>query len=186
MTPNHKKLEEAGRLILEALGEDITRTGLVGTPDRFARLWEAFIQEEEPECTVFEEPHDTMITRRCQFKSMCEHHLVPFSGSAYIAYLPNDLILGLSKLDRVVKYFAGRIQLQERLTEQIHDFIDGKIEPRGLIVQTVGVHFCAEFKDLPGNFLVTRLSGLMKSNADTKTEALDAFRTLREEASKRI
>ena len=186
MTLSMLKLRKAGRLILEALGEDVNRVGLVGTPDRFARLWEAFIQEKEPECTAFDEPHDAIIARRCQFLSMCEHHLVPFSGSAYIAYLPGDLILGMSKLDRIVKYFAGRIQLQERLTDQIAEFIDKKIEPRGIMVQTVAVHYCAEFKNLPGNFTISKVMGLMKTNPDTRREALDLFRTLREEASKKI
>jgi len=180
-----EKIERAARDILEALGEDVNRVGLVGTPDRIARLWEYFMQEEEPECTAFDEPHDAIIARRCPFLSMCEHHLVPFSGSAYIAYLPNDLILGMSKLDRIVRYFAGRLQLQERLTDQIAEFIDEKIEPRGVMVQTVGVHYCAKFKGLPGNFVISRVIGEMKSNADTRREVLELFRTLREEANER-
>ncbi len=171
--------------MLEALGENVTREGLVGTPNRVARLWEYFIQEEEPECTAFDEPHDSIIARRCPFLTMCEHHLVPFSGSAYIAYLPNEQILGMSKLDRIVRYFSGRLQLQERLTDQIAEFIDDRIKPQGVMVQTVGVHYCAKFKGLPGNFIVSRVIGMMKDNADTRREVLDLFRTLREEANER-
>lgn len=181
-----KKIEEATRLMLEALGEDLTRIGLEGTPDRVARLWEHFYQDEEPRIMLLEEPHDAIIARRCQFVSMCEHHLVPFSGVAYIAYLPNDSIIGMSKLDRIVNYFAGRLQLQERLTDQIAEYIDKKLEPRGVMVQTFAVHYCAKFKSLPGSFGLSRVIGLMKEDADTRREALDMFRTLRDEAREGI
>ncbi len=134
---DHEKIERAVRMILEAIGEDPDREGLVDTPARVARMYEevcAGMQDDGSRHLEvhFEAHHDEMvIVRDISFYSLCEHHLVPFFGKAHIAYIPKEgRVTGLSKLARVVQAFARRLQMQERMTSQIADTLMKYLEPR--------------------------------------------------------
>ncbi len=142
---DEKKLKEAVKLFLEAIGEDPSREGLKETPDRVARLWEEFKSHENFKMTVFKDigNYDEMVVvRDIQFYSLCEHHLLPFFGKAHIAYIPNGKVCGLSKLVRVVNKFAYRPQVQERLTAEIAEYLEKELEPKGVAVVLEAEHLC--------------------------------------------
>ncbi len=155
------------RHILTALGEDPDRAGLAQTPDRVERSMRWLTRgygmsvEEEVGTGVFEESHENMIlVRDIELYSMCEHHLLPFFGRAHVAYLPNGRIIGLSKIPRVVEVFARRLQVQERLTDQIADALMEVLHPRGCGVVIEAVHLCMMMR------------GVEKQNSRTVTSAL--------------
>ena len=135
---DHEKLVAAGRMILEAIGEDADREGLRETPERIARLYEEVFAglHRDPAAelkTIFAEDYDEIVlVKDIPFSSMCEHHLLPFFGRAHTAYIPTDKVLGISKLARAVEVFAKRPQVQERLTNQIAELIEASV-PEGPI-----------------------------------------------------
>ncbi len=142
-------LSELYRGILEGVGEDTQREGLIKTPDRAAAAMRFFTQgynqnlETILNNAVFEEENNQMVVLRdIEFFSNCEHHLVPFFGKCHIAYIPSGKIVGVSKMARIVDMFARRLQVQERLTNQIADAIEEALEPKGVGVITEGVHLC--------------------------------------------
>lgn len=152
---------------LALLGEDPDRDGLIDTPARVARslLWltrgYAMTVEDAVGGAVFEEAHQNMVmVRDIEMYSMCEHHLLPFFGKVHIAYIPNGRIVGLSKLPRVVEVFARRLQVQERLTDQVADAIEQVLQPRGVGVVVEAVHLCMMMR------------GVEKQNSRTITSAL--------------
>ena len=167
------ELEQLVRRQLELLGEDPDRDGLVRTPERVARSLEWLTRgydesvEEVIGEGVFEEPHESMImVRDIELYSLCEHHMLPFFGRAHIAYIPDGRIVGLSKLPRIVEVFARRLQVQERLTEQIAQAIEDALRPRGVGVVIEAVHLCMMMR------------GVEKQNSRTITSALRGeFRT---------
>lgn len=135
--------------IIYALGDDPKREGLAKTPQRYAKaileiLWGYFADPEEViGDAIFEQDYSgIVIVRNIKFFSMCEHHLLPFFGNCSIAYIPDGKIIGLSKLPRVVKFFAGRLQVQERLTEDIGKFIENVLKPRGVAIYVSAHHLC--------------------------------------------
>lgn len=137
------------RQILEGVGEDPTREGLLKTPDRAAAAMKFFTHgydlslEEILNRAVFHEENNQMVVLRdIEFYSLCEHHLVPFFGKCHIAYIPNGKIVGVSKMARIVDMFARRLQVQERLTNQIADALEEALEPAGVGVVAEGVHLC--------------------------------------------
>jgi GTP cyclohydrolase I len=158
---------------LELLGEDPSRPGLERTPERVAKSlrWLTRGSEEDARDVIgeamFEEAHENMVmVRDIELYSLCEHHMLPFFGKAHIAYIPDGRIVGLSKLGRVVDVFARRLQVQERLTEQIAQAIDEVLQPRGVGVVIEAVHLCMMMR------------GVEKQNARTITSALlGEFRT---------
>ena len=179
-----KRIEAAVREILEAIGEDPDRDGLLRTPERIARMYvdEIFTGlNEDPAqhlTVTFEAEHDEMVmVRDIAVHSVCEHHLVPFAGKAHVAYIPgpDGRITGLSKIARLVDGFAKRPQVQERLTTQIADALVDKLNPTGALVMIEAEHFCMSMRGVqkPGSLTVTSAGrGLFKTNAATRAEAM--------------
>jgi GTP cyclohydrolase I len=177
------KIEQGVRLILEGIGEDAERAGLRETPERVARMYrEVFAgigQDASQLVTVVEgADHDEMImVRDIPLFSICEHHLIPFSGKAHVAYIPNKAqqITGLSKIARVVDLLSKRPQVQERLTTQIAEALDTALEPRGVFVVIEAEHFCMTMRGIkkPGAQTVTSaVRGLFRTDARTRQEAM--------------
>jgi GTP cyclohydrolase I len=179
-----KRIQAAVREILEAIGEDPDRDGLVRTPQRIANMYvdEIFTGlREDPArhiTVTFEADHDEMVmVRDIAVHSVCEHHLVPFAGKAHVAYIPGDdgRIAGLSKIARLVDGFARRPQVQERLTTQIADALVEVLEPTGVLVMIEAEHFCMSMRGVkkPGSLTITSaVRGLFKTNPATRAEAM--------------
>ena len=178
-----EKIEQGVRMILEGIGEDPARGGLRETPARVARMYrEVFAgigQDAAQLVTVVEgADHDEMImVRDIPIYSMCEHHLIPFSGKAHVAYIPNkqQQITGLSKIARVVDLLAKRPQVQERLTTQIAEALDEALSPRGVFVVIECEHLCMTMRGIkkPGSVTVTSaVRGLFRTDARTRQEAM--------------
>ena len=178
-----EKIERAVRDILEAIGEDPERDGLVRTPARIAHMYEEIFAglHEDPShhlTVTFEANHDEMVmVRDIPMHSSCEHHLVPFAGRAHVAYIPgaDGRITGLSKIARLVDGFAKRPQVQERLTTQIADALVEVLDPAGVLVMIEAEHFCMSMRGVkkPGSLTITSaVRGLFKSNAATRSEAM--------------
>jgi GTP cyclohydrolase I len=177
------KVERGIRLILEGIGEDADRGGLRETPSRVARMYReifAGIARDASELVTVVEgaDHDEMImVRDIPLFSMCEHHLIPFSGRAHVAYIPNrdQEITGLSKIARVVDLLAKRPQVQERLTTQIAEALDRALSPRGVFVVIEAEHLCMTMRGIkkPGSVTVTSaVRGLFRTDARTRQEAM--------------
>ena len=177
------RVEAAVREFLAAIGEDPDREGLLGTPDRIARACEEIFggMQEDPSVHLlkqFNEPgnENMVIVKDIPFVSMCEHHLLPFTGRAHICYLPrNGKITGLSKLARCVAGYAHRPQLQERLTQQIADALDARLNPRGVLVVLQAEHTCMTMRGIKasGSQTVTSaVRGWFKEDLKAREEAL--------------
>jgi GTP cyclohydrolase IA len=178
-----EKIEQGVRMILDGIGEDLDRGGLRETPARVARMYrEVFAgigQDASQLVTVVEgADHDEMImVRDIPLYSMCEHHLIPFSGKAHVAYIPNkqQQITGLSKVARVVDLLAKRPQVQERLTTEIAEALDEALSPRGVFVVIEAEHLCMTMRGIkkPGAVTVTSaVRGLFRTDARTRQEAM--------------
>ena len=158
------------KAILELLGEDVEREGLLKTPERVAKAMQFLTQgyfqdgEEIVQTAVFTEPYSQMVlVKDIELFSLCEHHMLPFIGKAHVAYIPNGRITGLSKVARVVETYARRLQVQERLTEQIRDCIQDSLKPLGVAVVIEAMHTCMSMR------------GVQKSNAVTTTSAFSGI-----------
>ena len=180
---DHARIEAAVREILAAIGEDPDRDGLRDTPARVARMYAEVCGglHEDPAVhllTTFDAGHDELImVRDITLFSLCEHHLLPFSGVAHVGYIPNGdgRVTGLSKLVRLVEAFARRPQVQERLTTQIADAVAEALDPRGVIVVIEAEHLCMSMRGVrkPGSKTVTSaVRGLLRSDDKTRSEAL--------------
>jgi GTP cyclohydrolase I len=181
------RIEKAVREILEAIGEDPEREGLLDTPGRVAAMYEEVFaglhdQPDQHLSVTFAAEHDEMVmVKDIALYSMCEHHLVPFVGKAHVAYIPNQEghITGLSKLVRLVESYSRRPQVQERLTTQIADEIDRTLQPRGVLVVVEAEHLCMSMRGVrtPGTTTVTSaVRGLFRDSVATRNEALDFIR----------
>jgi len=187
MNVDHAKIEQAVRMILEAVGEDPNREGLLDTPKRVARMYaEAFeglfIDEEKYFETVFSEDHEEMVlVKDIPFYSMCEHHLVPFFGKAHVAYIPRGgRVVGLSKLARAVETVARRPQLQERITATVADAIVRKLDPHGVVVVVEAEHMCMTMRGVkkPGSKTVTSaVRGIFANDAAARAEVFSLIRS---------
>jgi GTP cyclohydrolase IA len=176
-----EKIVKGVEMILEAVGEDLNREGLVGTPNRVAKAYSELFSgiNQDPRdhlktCFV-EDGHDEIVlVKDISFYSMCEHHLLPFYGKAHIAYLPSEgRIVGLSKLVRVIETIARRPQLQERLTSQVADTITEVLKPKGVVVVIEAEHLCMSIRGVakPGSKTVTSaVRGLFRSNSSSRLE----------------
>ena len=180
-----KRIEKAVREILLAVGEDVEREGLLDTPARVARMYEELLSgmREDPKVhlkSVFHEQYDEVVLLRdIPFYSLCEHHMLPFIGSAHVAYLPVDKVLGVSKLARIVNCFASRLQTQERLAYQISDFIMTNLKPMGVAVVLEASHSCMTIRGVkkPGSVMVTSaLRGLFRKDPRSRSEVLSLIR----------
>lgn len=176
------RIEKAVLEIIEALGEDPQREGLVDTPQRVARFYaEVFggvhLDPGEVLDAFFGDEHyqEIVMVREIPFYSMCEHHFVPFHGAAHVAYMPRGRVTGLSKLARLVEGFARRPQMQERLTAQVADTLDKRLNPLGVLVVIEAEHLCMSMRGVkkPGAKTVTSaVRGIMESNPATRAEAM--------------
>ncbi|HOB74793.1 MAG TPA: GTP cyclohydrolase I FolE [Phycisphaerae bacterium] len=175
------RIAAAVREILLAVGEDPDREGLQDTPMRVARMYAELFAglRTDPAAhltTVFTEQYDELVVLRdIPFNSLCEHHLMPFEGVAHVAYLPNGKIAGISKLARVVDAFANRPQVQERLTNQIADLLEERLDAKGVAVIMKATHTCMTCRGVkkPGSLMVTSaLRGRCKSDARTRSEVM--------------
>jgi GTP cyclohydrolase IA len=186
MTKQKKKIDEARiekavREILSAVGEDLNRDGLKDTPARVARMYGELLagMRDDPNThisRVFNENYDEIVLLRdIPFYSMCEHHLMPFIGSAHVAYLPAGKILGVSKLARIVDCFARRLQTQERLTYQIADCLMSNLKPQGVAVVLEAAHSCMTIRGIkkPGSVMVTSaVRGLFRKDPRSRNEIM--------------
>jgi GTP cyclohydrolase I len=175
--------EAGARQLLAALGADLEDESLRETPGRVARALAELLTPEPFVATTFvnDRAYDELVlVRDVPFHSLCEHHLLPFKGVAHVAYLPGDRIVGLSKLARVVDHFAHGLQVQERLTRQVADWIDEALEPRGVGVVLEAEHLCMTLRGVqkPGAMTVTSaLTGTLREDARTRQEFLDLVRS---------
>ncbi|MDO5139958.1 MAG: GTP cyclohydrolase I FolE [Eubacteriales bacterium] len=160
---DQEKIREGVKLILEGIGEDISREGLVETPDRIARMYEEICggmkeSADEHLCKRFHvDSSDMVLEKDITFYSMCEHHMLPFYGTVSVAYVPNDSVVGLSKIARTVEVFARRLQLQEQMTAQIADAFMDNLSPQGVMVLVEAEHMCMTMRGIkkPGSKTVT-------------------------------
>lgn len=176
-----ERIEKAVHEILLAVGEDVDREGLRQTPQRVARMYTELLggMNENPELhtkSVFTENYsEIVLLRDIPFYSICEHHIMPFIGSAHVAYIPSGMILGVSKLARIVDCFARRLQTQERLTYQIADFIMNKLKPQGVTVVLEASHSCMTIRGIkkPGSVMVTSaLRGIFMKDPKSRSEVI--------------
>jgi GTP cyclohydrolase I len=176
-----ERIEKAVKEILLAVGEDVEREGLKKTPTRVANMYAELLagMHEDPKQhlrSVFTEDYDEIVLLRdIPFYSICEHHLMPFIGSAHVAYLPSGGILGVSKLARIVDCFARRLQTQERLTGQIADFIMNNLKPRGAAVVLEASHSCMTIRGIKkaGSVMVTSaIRGIFKRDPKSRSEII--------------
>ncbi len=176
-----KRIEAAVREILDAVGEDPDREGLLETPARVARMYAEMFAGLKHDAgrhlsKVFTEKYDEIVlVRDISFCSMCEHHLLPFTGTAHIAYLPSGKVVGLSKLARVVEEVARRPQVQERMTETVADLIEQRLEARGVAVVCEATHSCMTMRGVrkPGSLCITSsMRGVFRDDSSSRAEVL--------------
>ena len=180
--PSATPFESAVRDMLALVGEDPEREGLLKTPERVERAMRWLTRGYDLDAAevigdaLFEETHQNMIVvRDIEFYSMCEHHMLPFFGKAHVAYIPNGRIVGLSKVARVVDVFARRLQVQERLTDQIAEALDDALAPRGVGVVIEASHFCMMMRGVEkqgSRTLTSALRGAFRDDASTRDEFL--------------
>ena len=182
---NPEKLEQLIKGLLKEIGDNPNREGLAGTPERVARSYEKLFggygHDPKKLIKVFHnEGYDEMIiVKDIDFYSMCEHHLLPFFGRTYIGYIPEDKIIGLSKLPRLVEIFARRLQNQERLTKQIADTLNEMLKPKGVGVVIKAEHLCMKARGVEkqnSEITTSAFTGLFKSNMNTRSEFLNLIR----------
>lgn len=186
MKVDHHKIEQAVRLMLEAIGEDPEREGLLDTPSRVARMYEELfvglhIDPKEYFSTIFSESHEELVlVKDIPFYSICEHHLVPFYGRAHVGYIPKGgRVVGLSKLARAVEAVARRPQLQERITSTVVDAMMEKLDPHGAIVVVEAEHMCMTIRGVKKAGAVTITSavrGIFANDASARAEAMSLIR----------
>jgi GTP cyclohydrolase IA len=176
-------IEEAIRKVIEAVGEDPDREGLQRTPERVARAYEELLAgyRVDPVALIndacFEENYDEMVlVRDIEFYSLCEHHMLPFLGRAHVAYIPNGRVLGLSKIPRIVDMFARRLQVQERMTRQIADFLQHLLAPQGVGVVVEALHMCSMIRGVKkhdSRMTTSTMLGSFRTNLASRVEFLD-------------
>ena len=177
------KIEEITKQLLEEIGENPNREGLIKTPLRVSKAWDFFSKGYKEDLDVIindaifeEDARDMVIVRDVEFFSLCEHHLIPFFGKAHVGYIPNGKVIGLSKIPRIIDMFSRRLQVQERLTHQIADTLQEVLIPSGVAVVMEGRHMCMQMRGVEkqNSFASTSaMSGQFKKSAETRSEFLD-------------
>jgi GTP cyclohydrolase I len=173
---------ETMRVLLQQLGEDPDREGLQQTPQRVARMYAELLEgyQQDPAAVIngalFKVKYDEMVVvKDIDFCSLCEHHLLPFYGKAHVAYIPDGKVIGLSKIPRIVNLYARRLQVQERMTEQIARVLRDELEPLGVAVVVKGLHMCSMVRGVkqPNATMVTSaMKGMFKKSVNTRNEFL--------------
>ena len=179
-TDNNKKIAKLIEKLLQELGEDPTREGLLKTPTRVAKSWLYFSRgynldlDDVVNNAIFHEASkDMVVVRDVEFFSLCEHHLLPFFGKAHVGYIPNGKVIGLSKIPRIIDMYARRLQVQERLTHQIADAIHDVLKPNGVAVVMEGRHMCMQMRGVEKqNSLATTstMLGRFRESVRTRNE----------------
>jgi len=177
------EVQSALQRILKAIGEDPDRDGLKRTPERIARMYAELLSgyQMDPVMVVndalFEVKYDEMvIVRDIEFYSLCEHHMLPFMGRVHVAYIPDGKVLGLSKIPRIVDLYARRLQVQERMTRQIADFIRDLLHPQGVAVVVEALHLCMSMRGVQkhnARLTTSAMHGAFRANLATRQEFLD-------------
>lgn len=175
-----ERIEDAVRTILTSIGEDAEREGLLRTPSRVAKMYaeltagyrvdsQALIND-----AIFSVDYDEMVmVKDIDFYSLCEHHMLPFMGRVHVAYIPNGKVIGLSKIPRIVEMFARRLQVQERMTVQIADFIDVTLRPQGVAVVAEGMHMCSMMRGVKkanASMITSAMRGVFRTDQKTRAE----------------
>ena len=177
---SNEQVEEAVRTILTHIGEEPDREGLLNTPSRVAKMYAELTAgyRVDPEAlindAIFSVDYDEMVVvKDIDFYSMCEHHMLPFMGRVHVAYVPNGKVIGLSKIPRIVETFARRLQVQERMTVQIADFIDAALHPQGVAVVAEGIHMCSVMRGVKkanAKMITSAMRGVFRSDPKTRAE----------------
>lgn len=178
-----ESIEASVKDILVAIGEDPSREGLERTPQRVAKSYGELLSgyrmdpKELINEAIFDVAYDQMvIVRDIEFYSMCEHHMLPFMGRAHVAYIPTDKVIGLSKIPRIVDLFSKRLQVQERMTTQIADYLDVVLNPLGVAVVVEGLHMCMMLRGVKkhdARMTTSAMVGVFRTDASTRNEFLD-------------
>jgi GTP cyclohydrolase I len=179
---DHEKIKQLTQSLLEEIGENPNREGLLKTPERVAKAWSFFSKgytqnlDDIINNAVFtEDAKDMVIVRDVEFFSLCEHHLLPFFGKAHVGYIPNGKVIGLSKIPRIIDMFSRRLQVQERLTHQIAEAIQDVLYPIGVAVVMEGQHMCMQMRGVEkqNSFASTSsMLGQFRKSVETRTEFL--------------
>ena len=182
MTKQFDQLEKITRNLIETIGEDPSREGLLKTPKRVAKSWEYFSEGYRTdldniinEAIFHEDCSEMVVVRDIEFFSMCEHHMIPFFGRAHVGYLPNGKVIGLSKIPRIVDMFSRRLQLQERLTSQIANTLEDVLKPIGVAVVMEGRHLCMQMRGVEKQNSYASTSAMLgqfRKSAETRAEFL--------------
>ena len=180
MTGPNTSLEEAVRTLLEEIGEDPAREGLARTPERVRRMYDELTAgyHVDPDALIngacFNVDYDEMVVvRDIEFFSLCEHHLLPFIGKAHVGYLPKGRVIGLSKIPRIVDMYAHRLQVQERLTVQVADFLMQRLEPKGVACVVEATHLCTMMRGVKkqqATMVTSSMAGTFRRDARTRAE----------------
>ena len=180
---DQEKISSAVKNIIESIGEDTEREGLLRTPERVAKAYTELLSGYRTDPiellneAIFDVTYDEMvIVRDIEFYSLCEHHMLPFLGRAHVAYLPKGKVIGLSKIPRIVDMFAKRLQVQERMTRQIADLVDELLHPKGVAVVVEGLHLCSVMRGVKkhdARMTTSSMSGAFRTNLPTRQEFLD-------------
>lgn len=178
-----KSIEAAISQMIIAFGEDPQRDGLQKTPERVARMYAELLSgyHADPDAVInnaiFDVKYDEMVlVRDIEFYSLCEHHMLPFIGRVHVAYIPSGKILGLSKIPRIVEMFARRLQVQERMTRQIADFLRDLLQPQGVAVVVEAMHLCSMMRGVKkhnARMTTSAMHGAFRANLATRQEFLD-------------
>ena len=182
MTKKFDQLEKITKNLIETIGEDPYREGLLKTPQRVAKSWEYFSEGYRAdldniinEAVFHEDCSEMVVVRDIEFFSMCEHHMIPFFGRAHVGYLPNGKVIGLSKIPRIVDMFSRRLQLQERLTSQIASTLEDVLKPIGVAVVMEGRHLCMQMRGVEKQNSYASTSAMLgqfRKSAETRAEFL--------------
>jgi GTP cyclohydrolase I len=173
-------IEQSVHAILENIGEDPGREGLLRTPSRVAKMYAELTAgyHIDPQAlindAIFSVDYDEMVmVKDIDFSSLCEHHMLPFMGRVHVAYIPQGKVIGLSKIPRIVEMFARRLQVQERLTVQIADFVDDALHPLGVAVVAEGIHMCSVMRGVKkanAKMITSAMRGVFRSDPKTRAE----------------
>jgi GTP cyclohydrolase IA len=185
---NKSEIEEQVKNILSLIGEDPAREGLIKTPHRVSKMFSEVLEGyfldpiEVVNGAIYQNEYnsqDMVIVTNIDYKSMCEHHMLPFTGKAHVAYIPDKKIIGLSKIPRLINVFSKRLQVQERLNQQIVDIINEIVEPKGVIALLEGKHSCASFRGVEQEDLKMKTvcsKGIFVDKIELKQEFLDLLK----------